>query len=153
MSPTSDSTLREMVRAAIRDELAGRGHARDAHDAAAPAGVAAADAGRRRVETVSLRTDADLDRFVRDLVTLVENPKTRMDIRSGRLRFRLQPGSAGERRTSSAARRIERGAVTERQVEAAARAGERLVLGRGAVLTPLARERSRALSVQIDREH
>ena len=34
----------------------------------------------------------------------------------------------------------------------AARAGERLVLGRGAVLTPLARDRARASGVQIERE-
>ena len=37
--------------------------------------------------------------------------------------------------------------------EAAARAGERLVLGRGAVLTPLARDRARASGVQIEKEH
>jgi hypothetical protein len=49
-------------------------------------------------------------------------------------------------------RRIERGAVTEAVVTAAARAGERLVLGRGAVLTPLARDRARASGVPIEKE-
>jgi hypothetical protein len=34
----------------------------------------------------------------------------------------------------------------------AAQAGERLVLGRGAVLTPLARDRARASGVQIEKE-
>ena len=56
-------------------------------------------------------------------------------------------GSAG-----SATRRIERGAVTEKVVRDAARAGERLVLGPGAVLTPLARDRARASGVEISRE-
>jgi hypothetical protein len=56
-------------------------------------------------------------------------------------------GSAGP-----PARRIERGAVTERVVRDAARAGERLVLGPGAVLTPLARDRARACGVEISRE-
>jgi hypothetical protein len=56
-------------------------------------------------------------------------------------------GSAGP-----PARRVERGAVTERVVRDAARAGERLVLGPGAVLTPLARDRARASGVQISRE-
>jgi hypothetical protein len=56
-------------------------------------------------------------------------------------------GSAGP-----ATRRIERGAVTEKMVRAAARAGERLVLGPGAVLTPLARDRARASGVEISRE-
>ena len=49
-------------------------------------------------------------------------------------------------------RRIERGAVTEKMVRDAARAGERLVLGPGAVLTPLARDRARASGVEISRE-
>jgi hypothetical protein len=49
-------------------------------------------------------------------------------------------------------RRIERGAVTEKVVRDAARAGERLVLGPGAVLTPLARDRARASGVEISKE-
>jgi len=49
-------------------------------------------------------------------------------------------------------RRIGRGAVTEQVIRDAARAGERLVLGPGAVLTPLARDRARASGVEISRE-
>jgi hypothetical protein len=49
-------------------------------------------------------------------------------------------------------RRIESGAVTERIIKAAAQAGERLVLGRAAVLTPLARDRARASGVEIEKE-
>ena len=49
-------------------------------------------------------------------------------------------------------RRIERGAVTEKVVRDAAQAGERLVLGPGAVLTPLARDRARASGVEISKE-
>jgi len=56
-------------------------------------------------------------------------------------------GSAGP-----PARRIERGAVTEKLVRAAARAGERLVLGPGAVLTPLARDLARVSGVEISKE-
>jgi len=50
------------------------------------------------------------------------------------------------------ARRIERGAVTEKVVRDAARAGQRLVLGPRAVLTPLARDRARASGVEISKE-
>jgi len=49
-------------------------------------------------------------------------------------------------------RRVESGAVTEALVKRAAQAGERLVLGRGAVLTPLARDRARASGVEIVKE-
>jgi hypothetical protein len=107
--------------------------------------------GVRDVETVSLRTDAELAAFVTRLLHLFENPRHRDDLRSGRLRFQLGPaGAAGSARP---AHRIEKGAVTEAAVREAARAGARLVLGRRAVLTPLARDRARAAGVEIEKEH
>ena len=104
-------------------------------------------------ETVNLSTDEDLAAFVKRLLEL--SPDEREEVRSGRKRFRLaappDPRDPGTREVT-AVRRIERGAVTERVINAAAQAGERLVLGRGAVLTPLARDRARASGVQIEKE-
>jgi len=112
---------------------------------------AAADA---TIERVDLRTDADLDAFVRSLVRRLENPRDRMAIRSGRLRFRLGAigTGAGAAPAAGPAMRIERGAVTERTVRDAAAAGARLVLARRAVLTPMARDRARSLGVEIEKE-
>jgi hypothetical protein len=134
--------LRALVREVIRDVL--------------PQGLAV-------TETVNLSTDEDLAAFVKRLLDL--DPGQREELRSGRKRFRLAsphapsvPAGAGhsngaERAGSSApVRRIDRGAVTEAVIAAASRAGERLVLGRGAVLTPLARDRARASGVQIEKE-
>ncbi len=119
-------------------------------------------------ETVNLSTDADLAAFVKRLLDL--DPDQREELRSGRKRFRLPEGSVtpappvpagaapvsgnGAERSGESApvRRIERGAVTEAVINQAARAGQRLVLGRGAVLTPLARDRARASGVQIEKE-
>ncbi len=112
-------------------------------------------------ETVNLSTDEDLAAFVKRLLDL--DPDQREELRSGRKRFRLatastvSPGSgpgrdAGPGPGASPVRRIERGAVTEAIIKAAVRAGERLVLGPGAVLTPLARDRARASGVQIEKE-
>jgi hypothetical protein len=128
-------------------------------------------------ETVNLSTDDDLATFVHRLLDL--NPEQREELRSGRKRFILAaptastasvapvvpavpsaapgpaapgPAAPGPAAPGPAVRRIERGAVTEAVVRAAARAGERLVLGRGAVLTPLARDRARASGVQIEKE-
>jgi hypothetical protein len=112
-------------------------------------------------ETVNLSTDEDLAAFVRRLLDL--DPDQREEIRSGRKRFRLAavtspavpagPVNGAERAGGSTpVRRIERGAVTEAVVSQAARAGQRLVLGRGAVLTPLARDRARASGVPIEKE-
>ena len=111
-------------------------------------------------ETVDLSTDEDLAAFVARLLDL--EPGQRAELRSGRKRFRLaapaasparpQVGPAGGGRAGSPVRRIDTGAVTERMVSAAAQAGERLVLGRAAVLTPLARDRARATGVEIEKE-
>jgi hypothetical protein len=139
----SDSEeLRALVREVIRDVL--------------PQGLAV-------TETVNLSTDEDLTAFVKRLMDL--DPGQREELRSGRKRFRLAspqapsvPAGAGQSNgaeragPSALVRRIERGAVTEAVIAAAARAGERLVLGRGAVLTPLARDRARASGVQIEKE-
>jgi len=106
--------------------------------------------GVESVETVSLRTDQELAAFVGRLLHLFENPKHRGDLRAGRLRFRL--GAAGAAGSVRPTHRIEKGAVTEAAVRDAARAGARLVLGRRAVLTPLARDRARAAGVEIEKE-
>ena len=124
--------LRALVREVIRDVL--------------PKGLPG-------TETVNLSTDEDLAAFVRRLLDL--DPDQREELRSGQKRFRLaavvwappDPGPG-----ASLVRRIERGAVTEAMINQAARAGERLVLGRGAVLTPLARDRARTSGVPIEKE-
>jgi hypothetical protein len=109
-------------------------------DGAAGEPPGAAPAGGPRVEAVSLRSDADLARFVDAVLA------NAAAIRSGGLRFTL--GAS----VQSGVRRIEKGAVTERTVNEAASAGQRLVLAPAAVLTPLARERARHLKVEIERE-
>lgn len=156
MSDAGDE-LRALIREVIRDVL--------------PKGLPV-------TETVDLSTDEDLAAFVARLLDL--DPEAREDLRAGRKRFRLAlpehpqaptvipsalsaqsgihdangaddvtavNGSAGP-----LMRRVERGAVTEKMVRDAARAGERLVLGPGTVLTPLARDRARASGVEIIKE-
>jgi hypothetical protein len=99
---------------------------------------------------VRLETDEDLREFALTILRLAENAARRRDLLAGRIRFTLS--RPGGRQTGNAGRRIETGAVTERAVQAAAKAGERLVLGQRAVLTPLARDRALALGVPIERE-
>jgi hypothetical protein len=155
-------TLRALVREVLREVLPTPGaptpgppapSAVGAPPPAAPPQVGAVYTvrdGVEAVETVSLRTDQELAAFVSRILHLFENPKHRDDLRAGRLRFRLAAsGPAGSARP---AHRIEKGAVTEAAVRDAARAGARLVLGRRAVLTPLARDRARAAGVEIEKE-
>ncbi|HEY1623832.1 MAG TPA: hypothetical protein VGG16_08530 [Streptosporangiaceae bacterium] len=136
--------LRALIREVIRDQL---GRIRETE----------------LVETVNLSTDADLAAFVSRLLSMDE--QAREEVRAGRKRFRLAApapapapalapagGGAGTVPAGQAVRRIDKGAVTESVIKDAARAGQRLVLGPAAVLTPLARDRARASGVQVEKE-
>src|SRR6516162_1626709 len=130
---------------------------------------------------VNLSTDEDLAAFVTRLLDLDPETREDLRAGRKRFRLAVPPHSqappvtlppvpatsaapavngAHEVRSLTAvngsadpsARRIERGAVTEKVVREAARAGQRLVLGPGAVLTPLARDRARASGVEISKE-
>jgi hypothetical protein len=106
------------------------------------------------VERVALRSDADLDAFVRALVRRLESSHERIAILSGKVRFELdaEPVARAAGTPAAPAMRIESGAVTERTVKEAAKAGARLVLSPRAVLTPMARDRARSLGVEIQKE-
>ncbi len=111
--------------------------------------------GDARVVPVTLDTDEDLMQFVRQLISRVENPRERVAIRTGRLRFALRRSAVATQdapATPGPVTRVEKGAVTERVIRAAAEAGTRLVLAPGIVVTPLAREQARSLGVEIERE-
>jgi hypothetical protein len=112
-----------------------------------PAGSTAAGRGAA-ARPVRLETDEDVRQFALDIVRLAGNPARRADLIAGRLRFTL----AGSQAAPRPEHRVDAGAVTERAVQAAAKAGERLVLGPRAVLTPLARDRALALGVPIEKE-
>jgi hypothetical protein len=113
-----------------------------------PTGPLAADQ-KSRTDSVRISSDSDLDGFIRKLLALFENPKTRADLRHGRLSFRLAGVGRG---TGSSTHRVDRGAVTERHIADLAGTGATLVLGPKAVLTPLARERARALGITVQKE-
>jgi hypothetical protein len=133
-------------------------------------------------ETVNLSTDEDLAAFVARLLDLDPEAREDLRAGQKRFRLAVPsypqtpqapsvtqtasiPAVAGGGGTHGPngltavngsagppARRIERGAVTEKVFRDAAWAGERLVLGPRAVLTPLARDRARASGVEISRE-
>ncbi|MGV0810876.1 hypothetical protein ABQF34_02840 [Mycolicibacterium boenickei] len=160
--------LRTLVREVVREAVAGLSTAKTPGPVAVPPPPAPAPPpvatvadqmglqptgpraveGKNRTETVQLANDRDLDNFVRKLLRLFESPKTRADLKAGRLSFRLA-GATGPS-GGGAIHRIDSGAVTERQI--ADMAGGTLVLGRKAVLTPLAREKARTLGITIEKE-
>jgi hypothetical protein len=135
--------------------VAGPAASRAAESQASVGGSTPRSASTAGTRSVRLATDEDLHNFVLTVVRLADNPARRRDLLTGRLRFTLagSPGGPADgSQQGQQAFRIETGAVTERAVQAAAKAGERLVLGRRAVLTPLARDRALSLGVPIERE-
>jgi len=142
LSGLSAEELRAAVRSVLREVLPEVG--------TAPTGPSS---------EVVIATDADLTAFVRRVAALCEDPGQRAALQDGRHGFRLTGASPGLVTVASQppgpadVTRIDRGAVTERAVLKAAADGTRLLLGRGAVMTPLARDKARSLGVEIEKEH
>ena len=145
MSTPESELLRQMVRQVLSEVVPQTMAAAGPGSDAGPR-----PAGTPRAETITIRTDADLQAFARRVAAAGESERSA--IASGTTVFRLAgaavPGGAPE----ASVVRIERGAVTERHVREAASAGSSIHLGRKAVLTPLARDRARTAGVEITRE-
>jgi hypothetical protein len=134
--------LRTMVREVLREVL--------------PQAVSPQRPDGAGVRRVRVADDGDLDDLVRQVLDLAADPERLADLRAGRLRFALVADEQGRppARTESTAAPpldVERGAVTERLVNRAAREQRALRIGSRAVVTPLARDRARALGVSIER--
>ena len=154
--PIDREAIRAMVRQVLRDalpEAVREKIAAQAADAAAPkqkkSEGGAAESEISKVEDVAITTDAELAAFVRRVI------EQRERIQAGRLKFRLKRArkSAGaDAAAQGGSERVDKGIVTEKKVMAAAEAGKKLVVGKGVVLTPLARDKARQLGVEIERE-
>ena len=161
MSGHEADVLRAMVREVLREVLPGAAVPGDAEQIGGPPAErstsSASSAGRSPetgVRQVRVRDDRDLAAVVTQVLDLADDPARVADLRSGRLRFALltdADSDADSTPASAAPLEVERGAVTERLVHRAAREQRPLRIGPRAVVTPLARERARALGVSIER--
>ncbi|MYS86650.1 hypothetical protein [Embleya scabrispora] len=154
---TSWDQLRGLVAEAVREAVAELTSATPDHGSSPPSPAAAPTTVEPDNRPVVLRDDADLARFVRLLLDLTATPEGRAALDDRRIRFRLDngdPARGGSAEPSPAQRvhRIERGAVGEAVVTAAAAAGQHIVAGPRAVITPLGRDTARRLGIRIDRE-
>lgn len=134
----TEPDLRALVREVLREALSRK---------APPPPPAATDT----VETVVVASDADLAAFVGRLVALLDDPAAGPALRAGRRRFTLAAArpAAGRAAPADAVVTLD-GPITEARI--ARLAGTRAVrLGPNAVLTPLARDKARALGITIER--
>jgi len=131
LKPEMSNELRHMVRDVLREVMAQRGQ---------PAGGGA-------VETVRMASDHDLAAFI----SRITEPRMLEKVRAGQIRFTLgnsaAPAAAAAAAPPAAALT---GVITEQKIEHLKGAG-RVVLGPGAVLTPLARDKARKLGLAIER--
>ena len=150
--------IREVLREVVADEVATT--VRGLPAAATVRGLPAAATG----DLVTVRTQEDLDAAIRRVLDDARSPGRRRAIESGQVRFVLDPQAGVRARPASAPAGhhasapvghhvVEQGVLTERKVIAASRAGCAIVVTSKVVITPLARERARALGVEIQREN
>lgn len=147
----SETDLRAMVREVLREALAAR---QGGTGGAGPAGTAASGAPSPAVETVTIATDTDLAAFVRRLTAMLDDPVTGPAVRAGRHRFTLAGGRTAPAPSitpapAAPATVVLSGTVTEAKIAANAKAGT-IVLAPGAVVTPLARDKARALGLKLE---
>jgi hypothetical protein len=155
----SETELRAMVREVLREALAARKGGAGGATTSGPtlfAPTASSNgATAPAVEPVAITTDADLAAFVRRLTALLDDPATGAAVRSGWHRFTLAAGNRTAPAPSIAptpaapAAVVLSGTVTEAKIAANAKAGT-IVLAPGAVVTPLARDKARALGLKLE---
>ena len=116
-----------------------------------------------REEAVTIRNSTELMQFVSRLIEITKDGRSRQEIEAGRWVFRLAGGGSGSdviatgTAPSGSDRRAERvvveqGLISERQIDRLPKQTRRLVLGKHARLTPLARDRVRQRGIEIERK-
>ena len=147
--------IRELVKSVIAEEVAAIRKPKAAH------------APTTAEERVAVANDADLIGFARRVLSLAGDPAKAKEIAAGRYPFRLdRPTQATAAPTPRAtptptptptapppaqSHRIDSGVVTESTLNTLPRGLSRLLLGAGVTVTPLAKDRARALGLTFER--
>ncbi|PCI54612.1 MAG: hypothetical protein COB36_09655 [Alphaproteobacteria bacterium] len=139
------SDLRNLIREVLAEELAGM-----RSDAAVPA------APQIREENVSILTDGDLAAFVRRILDLGNDHKSRAEIEAGRHIFRL--GSKSMSRPSVtphdsvASVCFNRGIISEKQIRRLSVGITVVKVTKNVRFTPLAQDELRKRGIKVERE-
>ena len=139
------SLLRDLVKSVIAEEVAA---IRKPKAASAPGAAE---------ERVAVANDADLVAFARRVLSLAGDPAKAKEIAAGRYPFRLDRLAAPQHTApaphapAAQSHRIDSGIVTESTLNKLPRGLSRLLLGPGVTVTPLAKDRARALGLTFER--
>ena len=111
-------------------------------------------------EQVILRSNADLDAFVRRMMTVAQDGRLRADIEAGRHVFRLTNCNATQMQAHQPTApisqihnpvRFDRGLVSERDVSSLPQDLRRIDVGKTVRFTPLARDELRRRGIKVER--
>jgi len=101
-------------------------------------------------EQIAMGSDEDLNRFVIRLLGLFDDPAKREAIRSGTIAFTLSNEVEAARVASTDTETLS-GTISERKLLSLAKAGDTVAISADAVVTPLARDKARALNIVLIR--
>jgi hypothetical protein len=154
MSGISSDEIRQLVRDALRELLPASKVKPETGGGTLLSRLRSAliDPRSARVE-VTLDTANDLKAFTRDLLQAPEDIKT--GILSGKIELGLAARGIGVTPAPAARKnqhQISKGVVTEIMVAEIGKTNDRLVIGKGVVVTPLARDRAREVKLEIVRD-
>jgi hypothetical protein len=143
------SLLRDLVKSVIAEEVA------------AISKPKAASASASAEERIAIANDADLIGFARRVLSLAGDPAKAKEIAAGRYPFRLDrptqasaapaPRATPTAPSAAQSHRIDSGVVTESTLNKLPRGLSQLLLGPGVTVTPLAKDRARALGLTFER--
>lgn len=141
----SDPTLSALIREVLAEELVRAGL------------TGASTRGQSAAKRVRIASSSDLNRFAQRVVKLASDPQVAKAIANGTHVFELEAdrgsGNVPEPKQpgSESIHAIERGFVSERQIDRLPKGITRLMLGKAARITPLARDRARQRGIAIER--
>jgi hypothetical protein len=156
MSGISSQEIRQLVRESLRELLPAAGKARPetANGTLLSKLRGALNHPQRSTVDVRIETSGDLISFARDLLQAPED--IRVGVLSGKVGFSLAPRVQGMAPSPPAAQRsphqITKGLVTEVMVAEIGKSSDRLIIGKGVVVTPLARDKAREMKLEIVRD-
>ena len=155
MSGVSSQEIRQLVREALRDLLpAGKAGSETASGTLLSRLRAALNDPKRSTVEVRIDSGGDLTSFARDLLQAPED--IRVGILAGKIGLGLAPRTQAAAHPAPASQRaahqIAKGVVTEIMVAEIGKTGDRLIIGKGVVVTPLARDKAREMKLEIVRD-
>jgi len=141
--------LRHLVRQALKETL-GQGPAPSSPPGLADEIRAARTGPKPATVAVAVATADDLDAFARAVLAAGEDADLKAAIVAGDIRF--APAAAGGAPSSEGVASFDKGVLGETKLVELSRRGRRIAIGKGVVVTPLAREKARQLKVELVRQ-